>query len=279
MCRLDERDVADLRIGLAFRAESRKNGRSKLRSKRQCTTLLNAIIKNLEDELCDDLRQYNRRSFIELSLRNHEKAMIDRERWERTSRANLALHSDKKAALEIIADHAMDLSNVLFPSRVLVEYAICECLETGGLIAGRLDYSKMMAKANIIWILGGWSDAIHLDTLPSEVSITPLGDVQVVASFESKIVMPFLKKYGEGQISTAVKSYEENFDPPQITERGKMKIASEFLVAWQEEFGFSIDDVREFIDAIDDIGFERHSALFSLDRSQIQNVMRRKMRA
>jgi hypothetical protein len=56
--RPDDRDMADVRCGLAFRAESREAGRSSLRSKRQCTRLLNAIIRDLEDEVCSELRQF-----------------------------------------------------------------------------------------------------------------------------------------------------------------------------------------------------------------------------
>jgi len=94
LIRLDARDVADLRSGLAFRVESREKGRRSLRSKQQCTKLLNSIVRDLENDICRDLRLFDRASVIELLLRNHEKATVDRERWTRTARANLpAAHS------------------------------------------------------------------------------------------------------------------------------------------------------------------------------------------
>lgn len=47
--RIDERDIADLRCGLAFRVEDRENGRFTLRSKQQCTRLLNGVVRDLEN--------------------------------------------------------------------------------------------------------------------------------------------------------------------------------------------------------------------------------------
>ena len=272
LIRLDDRDVADLRMGLAFRTESREKGRHSLRSKSQCTKLLNAIVKDLEDELCAELRKIDRIALTEMSLRNHEKAMIERARWARTARANIALHRDKSAALNVIAEHDMRMNAVLFPSRVLIEFGICECPMEGGLDIGELDFARLMAKANAIWTLGGWSDAIHREAMAPSVTITPLGDVHVPTAFESDVLAPFAELRSHDRISTSMEEYEKSFQPVEVLEAADSKMDPAFLQAWSEEFGFTLNELREFLDAIDDAGCERKLAVFRLKKSELIEV-------
>lgn len=273
LIQLDEGDVAGLRSGLAFRVESRAKGRSSLRSKRECTQLLNAIVRDLEDELCSELRRFDRASFVELSLRNHEKAAIECKKWTGTARAAIALRQDKKSAQAVITEHEMKLHGVLFLSRVLIEFAICECATSAGIRAGHLDFSKLMAKASLIWQLGGWSDAIHLDAMPPALTISPLGDIKAVAAFSSNVLMPFWKERSQDRIDTASKQYEENFQLAVVSDASESKLDPEFEDAWNSEFGFTVSDLRTFMDAIEDIGCERNLAVFAIKRSELALIL------
>jgi hypothetical protein len=267
---LDDRDNADLRAGLAFRVESRHAGRSSLRSKKQCTDLLNAIVRNLADELCLDLKRFDRASLVELCLRNRESAIVDRERWTKTARANLALHRDRTSALEVIVTRYTALNSVIVPSTTLVEFAICESPLAGGLRPGHLDLSRLMAKANAIWILGGWSDAIYMDAMPPALLITPLGDVQAETGFESRVVMPFLRNACSELVDGEVAAYGGNFQPVRVTGSTELAFDEEFLDAWAQEFGFALSEARKFVDAIEDIGLDRKLAVFAVQRSEIE---------
>ncbi|MEF2975572.1 hypothetical protein V3473_31490, partial [Pseudomonas aeruginosa] len=75
-----------------------------------------------------------------------EAAINDRDNWRRTSSAVLALHSDKEATLRTIAEHDFELNAIFLGSRLIVEFAICECPLSGGRKPGRLDMSRLMAK-------------------------------------------------------------------------------------------------------------------------------------
>ncbi len=277
--RLDESDSADLLLGLAFRVEDRERGRASIRSKLQSTRLLNALVRNLEDELCSELRQFDRATFVAMALRNHEQAVIDRKRWARTARANLALHQDKESALEVITDHDMQLNAVVFPSRVLVELAVCECPIEGGLRPGYVDFSKLMAKVNAISHLGGWSDAIHLDAMPPRLSITPLGDVQALTDFQSHVLMPFSQNRSEMRIESAMQEYDNNFKPPKVYKTLDESFDKEFLEAWKEEFGITLNDMRRCVDAFEDLGITRTSAVFRASRSELIQVLQENVHA
>jgi hypothetical protein len=266
---IDDQDIAALRAGVAFRVESRQTGRSSLRSKRQCTELLNALVRGIEEEICSNLQQFDRTSFVEMCMQNHEVSTFERGRWARTAAANLGLHQDREAALAVIADHEMDLLSVLFPSRVLIEFALCECPTTGGRMAGRLELSRLMAKVNAIWEFGGWSDAIHMDAMPPVLTITPLGDLQAETEFNSDVLAPFAQKAVQMRIVSAVDEYEKNFRPPDTRDETSSKTDPRFEEAWSEEFGFAISDVLTFIDAVEDVGVARKHAFFRLSKSEL----------
>lgn len=279
LIRLDKRDNANLRAGMAFRAESRKKGRRTLRSKRTCTKFLNALVRSLEDQLCSDLKLFARADLVEMALRNHEQAVKERELWMRTSSANCAIHSDRGAALAVIAKHDLELNAVLLPSRVLVEFAICQCRATGGSKPSEIDFAKLMTKANAIWYLGGWSDAIHLDAMKPEIVITPLGDVLAETAFESEVLMPFAKKHSVGKIEDAVEQYPDNFETAKTSDAGRKKLDPVFEQAWNDEFGIDFDDLIRFLDSVENLGIARRSAVFRVRRSELISQLKSEVAA
>src|SRR5690349_2628017 len=93
------------------------------------------------------LSEFNRRALIHALLANHELAAADRDHWDQTSRAMLALHSDKEETLETIIRHKTELNACFIATRMLAEGALCESPVTGGVIPGRLDLSRLMSRA------------------------------------------------------------------------------------------------------------------------------------
>lgn len=270
--RPDDYDVAALRMGMAFRVESRLEGRSQIRSKKQCTLFLNALVKNLEDGLCFSLRQFDRATLVEMSLRNHEAAVLERERWSRTARANLALHADKASISHALAEHDAELSGVLFPSRVLTEIAVCECPVNGGRPVSRREFVEMLTMLNAIYIYGGWSDSIHREAMPPRLYITPLGDVQINVDFESRVLKPFAIKGSSNRIDSFVKEYESNFEAPEVIGPNELDVEEEFKLAWAKEYGFELIDILRLCDAIEDVGIELKKVAFRIKKSELRTI-------
>ncbi|BBO34422.1 hypothetical protein PLANPX_4034 [Lacipirellula parvula] len=265
---VDEHDSASIRLGLAFRVEKREGGRGSLRTKRQCTTFLNKLVTSLECELCDMLAGLDRAYVVESALRNHERAQVARKRWARTSRANIGLHGDKESTLRVIVEHDLKLSSAILVSLVLTEVATCECRAIGGRKPNRLETDRAMALVDAIWQLGGWSDAIHLDAMRPSLTITPLGDVHAYTEFQKNVAMPFAVRASEDRIDAASADYEEYF-LPSLPSGESLRLDSEFLDAWSVEFGFDLESLRHFLDAIEDIGVERQKAVYQITKSEL----------
>jgi hypothetical protein len=266
--KVDADDAAWLKLGLGWRKRSMDEG-GDIQGRENCTAYLNATVRELEDEVCADLRALDRRSVILFALNNHEAAMNDRDNWRRTASALLALHSDKEATLQTMAEHEFELNAVFQASRLMVEFAICESPMTGGRIPGRLEMSRLMAKLLNISGLGGWSAAIHWEAMEPRVRITPLGDIHANVSFQTEVLTPYARAGSDLQIEEAVEGYAENLEQPVPIPTDQSAFPQEFWSALEEECGAPFDATRRFLDLLDDVGMKQGRAIYSIKRSEL----------
>ena len=269
---IDDDDAATIKLGLGWRVRKREQG-DDIRGKEQCTAFLNAVVAMLENEVCNDCRAFDRTALIALALRNHESAMNDHERWARTAAAVLSLHNDKEATRRTIAERNFELAGVFQASRLLVEFALCECPTTGGRKPGRLDASRIMAKVNYLAGLGSWSDAIHWEAMEPHLWITPLGDIHASGKFHDEVLLPFAQVGSDARVDEAVRDYASIFDDPAVHKTGEDSIERDFLEAWRAEFGASFDETRRFIDLIEDLGIRAQRAILRLPMSSIMQTV------
>ena len=103
-----------------------------IRGKDACTAFLNDVVRLVEDELCNELRRYYRAATIEFALKNHESAAAERDWWSRTASAVLALRDNSEATRAAIANHEFQLNGAFQASRLVIEFALCECPISGG---------------------------------------------------------------------------------------------------------------------------------------------------
>ena len=268
---IDKDDDAIIRLNLGWKVRSQADG-GHLSGKTETTTYLNALVKSVEDELCSDLRAFNREALLSRLLLNHEAAAADRDRWSRTSAAVLALHADRESTLSTMAEHEFKLNAVFQASRILMEMAICEAPVSGGRQPGDLDLSRAMAKALLLFYMGGWSDAIRWDVMEPTVQITALGDVHAKFGYVDAIITPHAKETSDVRINEAANSYSDNLQ--QVEGRASISdvVSPQFLEAWKEEFGSELDQMRVFIDWLENRGIERGEALMRMSRADFTDV-------
>lgn len=268
---IDEIDASALKIGLGWRVRDRTDG-NYIEGKENCTAFLNSLVKSLEAELCEELRQFDRLATVDCALRNHEAAAMDHDRWRRTAAAVLSLHDDKKATLATMAKQESELNAVFQSTRLLVEIALCECPLQGGYTPGRLDLSRLMGKAAAIFHFGGWSDAIRWDAMESRLRVTPLGDVHANLDFIDDIVSQFSCTTHDINVSHAIKNYAKNLEEPSARPTLENVFDAEFLEAWEDESGASLEEARRFVDFVEDLGFRANKAILKIPRSKLLTV-------
>jgi hypothetical protein len=247
---IDQMDDATYRVGLGWRACSR-DGKTEFSEPTACTALLNGVVRVVQNDICETLNGLDRRSLVRDLFLNHERAVFDRDHWNRTARAVLALHNDKDAAIRTIVEHHGRLNACCTACRVLLEAAICECPTSGGALPGRLDLSRLMALAMAAYYLGGWSDAIHWGAAEPRVRITPLGDVHMDQTFMDAIYEPFGRFSAEKDVNRAVISYGALYKSGDSHASVADVFGPRFLDAWKAEFGIPLEGVLAFIGALE----------------------------
>lgn len=271
-----EADIASVRLGLAFPFEPVVGGRKSIRAKNTCTKLLRGVIGQLESEVCSDLQNYDRKELLILVLQNYETAMIQRSRWLRTARANMALSEDHEATRQHIVDKDLSLNSVLIPSRLLIEFAVASCPESGGRVPGKLELAQLMAKLVSIFKLGEWFNAIGLDWMPPVLKITPLGDILAETDFEKSVLVPFGELGSKDRIKSKTEEYESNYEIREAVDPENKGLDQVFKDAFLSEFGFSIKDFREFLDLVEDYGETTGLAVFEIRRNDFATALSKK---
>ncbi|MBS0999767.1 hypothetical protein JK169_01845 [Acetobacter persici] len=271
LIRITREDDAFTRLNLGWYVRDRSQG-STILGKAECTAFLNAIVIHLQDELLEMLKDYDRRQILELLLSNYELAIDDRDRWRLTSSALLALHGRKPSTFTRILDAEQNLSAIFQSTRILVEMAVCESPLIGGAIPGRLDLALLMAKATLLFTVGGWSDAVRWDVMKPEIHITSLGDIHANFDFFDEIIAPHVNAFGEVQIEQAVTSYASNLEERPTSESVEGELKVNFAEAWTEQIGATIDEVRLFIDAVEQIGIKENAKVICVERDRFKSL-------
>jgi hypothetical protein len=265
---ISKNDDAATSLGLGWRVRSRDVGND-IRGKKNCTTFINKLVQDVESEICSIMWEYNRSELVSSLILNMEKLASDKDRWHRTVRAILSMHDESQSVFDTISEHLSKLSGASLASRILVEIAVCEAPLTGGMVPGQIDLSRLMALAMTTFHLGGWSDAIHRDAMEPRVFITPLGDVQVNHDFIDSVMAPFGRVGHHVRVKDDATKYERNYKPASFSTSIKDSFDDDFLQAWEDEFGASVDEVRMFMDALEDWAIRERKLLVTCKKSEL----------
>ena len=247
---ISQLDDAALRIGLGWHGVDRPG--ATLRGKIECCGALNKITNALEREFCRELARFERHALIGVAIANHEAAECDRSTWLRTSAALIALAEDEHGIRSRIAEHHAKLNMVSLTSRILIEAGLSECPFGTGEAPADIDLSRLMAKASMIFYLGGYSDAIHYGGMKPEVRISPTGQVLIDPAFFDVIVEPV----GRSMVDKAIDEHRDRYPrllrEPDLDPRPLDEIVEgRFLDAWQDEVGASLADCRRAVEVLE----------------------------
>jgi hypothetical protein len=268
---LDRIDGQTSKLGLGWRIRDRKLG-GDIAGKAESIGYLNKLVRLLEDDLCNDLRRFHREAIIELALRTHESAALSKNQWERTASALLGLRDDQAAATAEMAKHGFQLNAVFLATRLLIEVALCECPLQGGLEPGNLDLTRLMSRAAAIPMYGGWSDAIRWDAMEPTLKVRPLGDVHAAIADLETLMESYARAGSDLRLAEAVENYGLHLQEPPINPTVEGVLAADFLTAWADEFGASFDDLRRFVDCIEDMGIKANEAVLKVPKSRLSTL-------
>jgi hypothetical protein len=258
---IERMDDTYSKLGLGWRKRNRSEG-PRIHGVEDCCAYLNRVIDGIWEETRAELQNLNRHRLLIQLVANHESIIRDTEQWQRTARAILSLQDHSEQATRASVERISEFNGGSLSTRILIEIALCECPEEGGTEAGTIDIARLMTKAMQMHYFGGWSEAIRYGSKKAEIRITPFGDIHTEAEFDDRIATPYGRALGAKKFQLGARGYEEHFKQPKIVTETESGFGLEFWRAWTEAFGFAIDELRVFMDNLENEGIRLRQFAF-----------------
>ena len=230
------------------------------------------LVDSTWEQLKSILCTLDKETTLKSLLLNHESIENDSDQWKKTSTHALAMHSDKEDVMRVISEQVALRNAGSLASRLAIEMALSECKTEGGLIAGQLDITKIITYSASLFHLGSWSDAIRFEMIPARLKISPAGQIMFDQGFNEEIVDPYGMKSQKAIIVSESENYKKYFSEPSIAPSTIEAFTEDFRLAWEEEYGFSIDEGRGILDFLDDYGISNRQAVYQLDKESLQKL-------
>ena len=267
MVSVDEIDDGIAKLGLAWRVRNPADG-AKVEGRKACNSFLNEVVDFLIDDIQKELETLPRREFLNLLVRNIEKANAEEDHWRRTSAAILGLHGKSAETLRKYVHQTSIYAAAGIASRVLAEMSVCMCPIKGTTRPTELSLTRLISRTLLVVHLGGLSDAIRFNALQPELTLSALGDILFKNDFGELVVEPLLERVlGDRFVQIAPKQ-KQNYEEPQIVPETKDAIDQRFWDLWTTEMGFDLDHARHIIGSLEDIAVETKAPTLELRMSE-----------
>lgn len=271
--KIEDFDANFLKIGLGH-----IEGLSRVREisgRDECTSFLNKVVARSWLQLKKELKKYNRKSLIIAALRNIEGIASEKDQWDRTARAVLSLHENINDVHQATIKHFSSLYAADLASRIIVETAVCECPLKGGYEIGSLDISPLMARASLLFHMGNLSDAIRKGVTEPKIVVTENGDIKSEHTLYDEIIMPFSREFEKTKFTDAAEKYETYFEDMPAPKSPSDVFNSDFLTAFEKEFGIAFEALRNFRETMENMAVEKKKYVFTAAQSEIMNYCKK----
>lgn len=271
------------RIELGWRAAA-PDAPLRYEGKKDAGVFLNRVVEVLVEDITKTLAALDRQATLARLLENCERSRGDENHWHRTAAAVLGLHAGEAGTEASIAKQMTRFAGASLTSRLVLEIAICACPLDGGIEPSDMALTRLLARAALLYRIGGLSDAIHFDALPADVGISPLGDILFKDDLGHMVIEPMLSKAANERFDAHAVQYEKHY--VQLNAKGAEGTGSEgaappafvdertreFLEIWTAEMGFIVEDGLRFLEAIEAVGIQRDSAILTMTRSDLVDL-------
>lgn len=268
---IEDADQENIKIGLGWNIRQKEQG-NKIVGKDACKEYLRELVAFIWSRLRTSLRDLDRNDLISKLIFNIECLEQQKERWLKTSKANVALH-DYDETITVLHKMLPLLNGALLSSRLIIEMAICESPIINGKKAGKLDIQELMCLAMSMHQYGGLSEAINYEAILPEIVISSFGDILFDSSFIDKLMPSYFSRINKSQVNNSISDYENNFSTKEYDGNNITELFdNRFNEAWLEEFGFTLDDAKSVIHLLAKHGLSLNQVFYSITSKELLSL-------
>ena len=260
-------DQSESKLGLGWKVDGLQN--EVYSTPKESILFINKVVEVIWRKLHEKLQSFNRTSIILQALRYIEGINYEKETWDHTIRALLDLREDKEVTMLKAVEQIPRFNASSIGLRLVVEMALSESKLDSGLPISKLELTSLMSDVLSMFILGGWSDAIKKGVMNPEIKVAPNGDILSHTEFNDSILEPHGKRFNKKRLNSKSLNYEKLYEPFTPIESVTGLFPEQFLSAFQEEFGFSIDALRGILNALEDLAYTKQKCVFIAHENEI----------
>ena len=254
---LAQEDFVFSKLRLSENCTSVKTGNS-ITSKSESNDFLHRVVDKIWNQLRKLLKQLDRTSVIREVLTVHEAAIQDRDHWNRTAKAVIALYESEEDVFTVAQERESDRKNVSLSARTILEMAICECPENGGHQLSRWELDELLAKAALLIEVATDSDAINSDLIEPQINLHLNGEYSIDRGFYNTVIKPFLSGYFHEEFEAAAENYSKLYQKENTDKRTRADevFSADFIRAFLTEFGLTPDEAVDGFAELMDLAVE-----------------------
>ena len=214
-----------------------------------CNDSLNKIVDKVWSGIRYSLLQLDRASVIRKALIAHEDVFKDREHWNRTVKALLAIHGKDEDIVSISSNREKERTEVAISARTLIEMAVCECPISGGRQLSSWDLDELLARVALLLTAANDSDAIKYELIEPKIHIHANGEYTVERSAYEEVMSQFQTGYFREKIQEAVQDYDHLYEVDKHGEPVDFSevFESDFIQSFRIEYNISLEEIREVL--------------------------------
>ena len=240
----------------------------------QCNEFLHKVVVKLWNQLREQLGRLDRASVIHDALRVHEAVTQDRDHWRRTAQAILSLYNSEEDVVAVAQDRERERNNVSLPTRTILEMAVCECPISGGRQLSGRELDGLLAKAALLIEVAMDSDAINSNLIEQpRIDLHPNGEYTIDRNFNNAVIKPFWAAYYREEFGESVEEYPKLYRnrPPADRKRVDEFLSSDFIHAFDIEFGLTPDEAIDGLAELMDLAVEHDNVVVQTTLGNLEN--------
>jgi len=239
----------------------------------ECCAVLNRLVDTFWLRCKRRLQSLDRRTLVQRCLTNHERMLSEQDNWQRTRRATTAMHEDRRDVVSASRQVKEQLDRSQITHRAIVEMAICACPVAGGREASQTDIDYLGSQVLLLMATAAQSDAVRNGAVPASIRTSLAGDFRLESDMVT-VMQPYLSSHFEQTHLRDVSDYERHYESSIRETKTEVEVfGSQFVEAFQKEFGISPIHLAEVADILAQDAVQRETSIVEGTRESVRALL------